>query len=504
MARLINDSGVLGDAIEVTNKTVADVPFDKVIEAINVIQTRMGITGTTAKEAGQTIAGSVGAMKAAWTNLLTGLANGNADLETLVEDLVTTIVGDGTENNLGVLGNIMPAVKMALRGAAKVVAQSAPIIAKELPKLMEEILPDLASATANLIVALSEQIPSMAQTLVDAAYEIVDEIGNAFAERIPGLSVIFENLETVVISLTAAFGAYKLAMAISGIIDTLRKATEGQTLAQTLLNAVMNANPFVLVATLIAGLVAAVITLWHTNDDFKNALIGAWDAIKNAAVVVWESIVKFFTEDIPNAFKAVINFVKDNWQALLLFITNPIAGALKLLYDLNPKFKEWVDGLLDKINEWTGGMVDIGKNIVAGLKKGISNAWKNLKKWFKNLFGDLTEIAKKILGIASPSKVFKKLGSWTADGFGIGFEDEFAHVKDDMEDALNFDDASVGINASIRKVGAGAAGGAFGGTSIGNININIDGAKYTDEQSLASAIALEIQNMTDRRAAVYA
>ena len=129
---------------------------------------------------------------------------------------------------------------------------------------------------------------------------------------------------------------------------------------------------------------------------------------------------------------------------------------------------------------------------------------ENLVKWFKDLFGDLIGIAKKILGIASPSKVFKKIGGFTAEGFGAGSEDEFAHVKDDMEAALNFDDASVGINASIRKVGAGAAGGAFGGTSIGNITINIDGAKYSDEQSLASAIALEIQNMTDRRAAVYA
>jgi hypothetical protein len=155
-------------------------------------------------------------------------------------------------------------------------------------------------------------------------------------------------------------------------------------------------------------------------------------------------------------------------------------------------------------NFFTADWKSIGTNIVDGLKKGISNSWANLKKWFTNLFGDLIGIAKKILGIASPSKVFKKIGGFTAEGFGAGFEDEFAHVKDDMEDALNFDDASVGINASIRKVGAGAPGGSFGGTSIGNININIDGAKYSDEQRLASAIALEIQNMTDRRAAVYA
>ena len=69
---------------------------------------------------------------------------------------------------------------------------------------------------------------------------------------------------------------------------------------------------------------------------------------------------------------------------------------------------------------------------------------------------------------------------------------------------MNFDDASVGINASIRKVGAGAAVGAFGGTSIGNITINIDGANYSDEESLAVAVAEAIQDLTYRKEAVYA
>ena len=177
-------------------------------------------------------------------------------------------------------------------------------------------------------------------------------------------------------------------------------------------------------------------------------------------------------------------------------------GIIIALPQLLKKIPEIIKNLVDGFK--SSKIYDIGKNIVEGIKSGIKTAWNNLVKWFKNLFGDLIGIAKKILGIASPSKVFKKIGGFTAEGFGAGFEDEFAKVKDDMEDALNFDDTSVGINASIRKVGAGAAGGAFGGTSIGNININIDGSKYSDEQSLASAIALEIQNMTDRRAAVYA
>jgi hypothetical protein len=61
-----------------------------------------------------------------------------------------------------------------------------------------------------------------------------------------------------------------------------------------------------------------------------------------------------------------------------------------------------------------------------------------MKKWFKNLFGDLVDIAKKILGIASPSKVFAQLGRWSAEGFGIGFDDEFADVANDIGNSLDF------------------------------------------------------------------
>lgn len=351
LERLIKDAASYTDIQKEMGVTVdaSSMSFDNIVNAIAVVQGKLGIVGATAQEAGTTIEGSVNSMKAAWSNLVTGIADDNADLEQLVDNFVTTIVGDGTENNLGVLGNVMPAVEMALKGAAKVVAQSAPIIAEELPKLMEEILPELASATANLIVALADQIPSMAQTLVDAAFQIVDEIGNAFEERIPSLSVIFENLETVVVSLTAAMVAYKTASAISGIIDTLRKATEGQTIAQMLLNAVMNANPFVLVTTLVVGLAAAIVSLWNTNEGFRNAVISAWEAIKSAAETIFTAIANFFTETIPNAFQSMI----------------------------------------DMIGERISAFIDIGKNVVENIKSGISKAWNGLVGWFNGLWNSL-------------------------------------------------------------------------------------------------------------------
>lgn len=91
MARLINDSGVLGDTMKVTEQTVNEVSFDKMIEAIHVVQTNMGITGTTAKEASETIQGSVSAMRAAWKNFTTGMADDTQDVDTLVDNVVDSV-----------------------------------------------------------------------------------------------------------------------------------------------------------------------------------------------------------------------------------------------------------------------------------------------------------------------------------------------------------------------------------------------------------------------------
>jgi hypothetical protein len=261
-----------------------------------------------------------------------------------------------------------------------------------------------------------------------------------------------------------------------------------------------------LIPTIVDVILQIVDTL--TNPENLSNLL-------EAALAIVTQLAWGLVDSIPELIDSVFVLI-DNLVDFLIDpenLTKLISAALELVLAIGVGIVKAIPNLLMNTGTLIMSVVNtfkdydwgqIGKNLVDGFKKGISNAWSNLKTWFKNLFSDLTGIAKKILGIASPSKVFKKIGGFTAEGFGIGFEDEFAHVKDDMEDALNFDDASVGINASIRKVGAGAAGMAYGGTSIGNITINIDGANYSDEQSLALAVAQEIQNLTDRRSAVYA
>lgn len=376
---------LLKDAEKLSGQKFDLSSYGDIVDAIHVVQTEMGITGTTAKEASETISGSLASAKSAWSNLVTGIADDDADFNTLMDNFVGSVTAAAD--------NIAPRIGIALNGVAELIKEIVPVAMQYIPEIITEFLPTIADAAVGIVSSianailenldqildmgidiveylkngiidnmpkivdsaveivntLSDKIIELSVILAKSANELVDALGKELSKRIPALSYVFENLETVVISLTAAMVAYKTASAISGIIDTLRKATEGQTIAQMLLNEVMNANPFVLVATLVVGLTAAIVSLWNTNEGFRNAVISAWESIKSAADTIFTAIANFFTETIPNAFQSMI----------------------------------------DMIGERISAFIDIGKNVVENIKSGISKAWNGLVGWFNGLWNSL-------------------------------------------------------------------------------------------------------------------
>lgn len=184
-------------------------------------------------------------------------------------------------------------------------------------------------------VALDEAMAKVGETIADVKNALLEkfapaisEIGTKIADFISGIDVdslldslgnlvdIFKALAPAIAAVTAAVVIYKGAIAISSLIETvsaalttLKAVVTGATVAQTGLNTAMNANPIVLVITLIGSLITALLTLWNTNEDFRNAVISFFEDIKNTVADWVDSIVTFFTETIPNAVKTLLDWI---------------------------------------------------------------------------------------------------------------------------------------------------------------------------------------------------
>ena len=165
MQRLLKDATALS-GVEYDLSSYADI-----VEAIHVIQTEMGITGTTALEASTTISGSFGSMKAAWSNLLVGMADDSQDLGGLIDDLVDSVMTFGE--------NLAPVVTQALEGVGQVVTGLAPVIVAELPGLADAVLPGLLAAAMSIIDSLVAAFPGLVTTIVTSLVGYVPEIVNA-------------------------------------------------------------------------------------------------------------------------------------------------------------------------------------------------------------------------------------------------------------------------------------------------------------------------------------
>ena len=381
--------------------------FADIVDAIHVVQENLDITGTTAKEASTTIQGSIASLGAAWENFLTGMADPDQDFDTLLNNLI--------DSALTAADNLIPRIVETTPRLVDGLAQIATNLSGYLPGILQELLPSILDGTQALLDSVSAALPdligmavdiapqmidfavqligALAQGIIDnlpqlltAAEEIADTILDGIGDLCPALDpitdaikVLLDNLDKiipVVISLTAAFVAWKIAISIVGLINGVKAAMEGLTLAekaaelaQKLLNATMLANPFVLIVTLIAGLVAAFIYFWNTSDSFRQFWIDLWEKIRSAASDVIDAIVGFFTETIPNAVDGFVDFIKNNWQTLLMLL-NPatlLAGIFKLVYDNCDAFREFVDGFIENI------------------KNAVTNAWDLLVQWVSEL-----------------------------------------------------------------------------------------------------------------------
>lgn len=333
---------------------------------------------------------------------------------------------------------------------------------------------------------------NLLNTALTTLSSIITTVANALSNFVTWLtsgSAGAEAFKAVVIAVGSALLTWKVIQTIGTLMSNLSNIVNIAKTAFSAFNVVLNANPIGIVITAISGLVAAFTYLWNNCEEFREFWINLWDNIKK----VFGQVADYLSEKIEN----IKQWFSDAW--------NNIKNTFASWGDF---FRGLWDGLTNIFSKAFDWFKDIGSNIVNGIKNGISNAWNKLVNWFNGLWDNLVGGVKRFLGISSPSKLFEdEIGVNMALGVGEGWEKEFGDVQSQIEDGLKFDSAAIDTESSAmgRAFGAGGTNAFGGGMPAGTtININIDGARYSDENALAEAIAERMEVMTNRRGAVFA
>jgi len=214
-----------------------------------------------------------------------------------------------------------------------------------------------------------------------AIVSLIDSLSNA----LKFLSDHASTLLKVIVPLTAAFVAYKAALAITSLISTLSTALQGLSIAQGLvtvaqyaLNLAMSLNPIALIVAAIVGLVAGIMHLWNTSEGFRDVVMK-----------IGGEIMKFFTETLPNSFADTVAFIGEKVENVKSFFTKTLPNAVKLFVD---KFDEkfgLIKGIVDGVKQQFEGLI----NFIAGVFTGDwDRAWSGIREVFKGIFNSIISV----------------------------------------------------------------------------------------------------------------
>ena len=361
-----NAGYMVDDVKELTSSDILDI-LEKTAE-------QYGVLGKTAEEAMKTIQGSTKATKAAWTNLVTGIADDNADFDKLVSDFVDSVGA--------MLDNLIPRILTAIEG-----------IGELMPKLIEVLmnhLPEIITTGQNILNALLqgivENIPQMAATITQVILSLVD--------------FITQNLPMILQA-----GITILSELIKGITQALPDLIP--TMVQVIMDMVniLLDNIDLIIECGIQLLVALI-------EGIMNALPELISRLPEIITKIVSALTK--PEMIIKMAKAALQLMLALAEGLIKAIPDMVAMIPQIISDLFDSIKETI-----KNTDW----LKLGKNILKGLLNGMLDFGTIVKDTIKKVGKKITNSIKDFFGIHSPSKLFRdEIGKNLILGVGVAFE----------------------------------------------------------------------------------
>ena len=377
MERLLKDAEKLsGKKFDVSN-------FADITEAIHIVQESMGIAGTTAQEAEDTISGSLNMVKASWQNVLVSLAGGGDDIRVVLNQFMSSIQTFAK--------NVIPVITQVLQNIPKLIEIVGNGIITELPKLIETVVPPLLAAAIEIVAKLLEYAPQILIALVNGATMLVQQL----AARLPQMIGVIVSALTNPTMLTQLLQAglqlfMALVMAIPDIIIALAEA----------------------IPTIIDNIVTFI-------SNPENIMM-----IFNAMVKVMMALVQAIPRVLPPLLKAL--------GALLSSLPRQIIGYASALAGA---FGQIMQKGVDKVKGFVGKMMSAAGDLINGLLKGIGNGAKAVVNKIKDICKGALDAVKNFFGIKSPSRVMAQMGDFLMQGFEKGIEDNTSAVVNAANDA---------------------------------------------------------------------
>ena len=478
MQRLLTDAEKLsGQKFDISS-------YADIVSAIHVVQTEMGITGTTAKEASSTIQGSFNAMKGAWTNFLTGMADPNQDFDQLVGNLVDSIVTFGE--------NLIPRIQVLAPRLVQGIAQLAQALVPAIPGLLNDLLPVLVDGALSLVDSLVSTLETNAGSLTSTAVTLFMKLiegflrmfpqilsigGQIFMELINGLTqqlpsllpMAFQTIVTLVNGITQnipqiiQMGLQLIFILCQSLMDNMPAILQaGVNLLLTLVQGVFNALPqlIALIPQLFFSFVEALMTINWLDVGLqliKAIFSGVWEGIKSFGGGIVDGIKGLFggggkeagaetvnnlasgiNASSPTAVSAVtsmntqVNSAASDGVSNLVSTTSTGLEGLTTAFDTSyTNVQTSTTTAMGEVNK-TIASTDLSKSgvsVMQGLNSGMESMIPTLVATAQKAANAIKQATDGALDIHSPSRVMQESGENAGLGQVKGLRNTIPEMK---------------------------------------------------------------------------
>lgn len=434
--------------------------YSDIVEAIHIVQDEMGITGTTAAEAASTIEGSVNMAKAAWENWVTGLGDEGADMGALTDQLVASAATAGQQ--------IIERAGQIMTTLGQTIAEYAPGVGLYLRNALIDVLPeDVQGPMRDAFLGVDEVVGGLKGVFEDNLKPAADAADSVFSAIGSGVKTFGDNVNNLVIpaidTLSPAFNDF------FGAIQT----------AQPLLEFIAN-----ILGVVLAAAISTAIKLFAAITEVVAFVITGFAQLYENISGFVTGVVQFFTVDLPNAINAlaqwfaqlpgnIAGFLSAVIANVVTWVANMasnavsagssfISGIAGFMSALPGNIASWLSGAISTVVGWVsqfasnatsaasqfgsklrsglesipGTLGNIGANIIQGLVDGVTGAADKLVGAVKGAVKGAVEGAKNLLGIHSPSRVFREIGRYTMQGAALGVDDDADLLSKSTDNAM--------------------------------------------------------------------